>query len=84
MNFRVGYAKYVQGGDVERASIVVATPGPTTPLISDLPYVRLERPVWFPDRHDGVTFPLIRRFGSPQCSSTVSTAHVAVAAEAKL
>ena len=33
-------------------------------MIGDLPYERLERPVWFPDRHDGVTEPTLRRFYS--------------------
>ena len=37
MNYRLGYAKYID--DVEQSSIIVATPGPTTPMIGDLPYV---------------------------------------------
>ena len=61
MNFRLGYAKYT---DPEANNIVCSTPGPTTPMIGDLPYERLQRPVWFPDRHDGVDAPTIRRFAS--------------------
>ena len=44
-------------------------------MIGDLPYKRLQRPVWFPDRHDGVTAPTIRRFASED-RSVVSAATV--------
>ena len=56
-----GYAKYT---DVEKNSIPLKTQGPTTQMIGDLPYKRLKRPVWFPDRHDDVTTPNIRHFAS--------------------
>ena len=68
-----GYKKYT---DVEANSIPLKTPGPTTQMIGDLPYERLQRPMWFPDRHDGVTTPTVRRFASADRSSATATAHV--------
>jgi hypothetical protein len=61
LEFGAGYAKYT---DVEKNNVPLKTPGPTTQMIGDLPYHRLQRPVWFPDRHDGVTEPTVRRFYS--------------------
>ena len=63
----VGYAKYCT--DIEAHSIPLKTLGPTTQMIGDLPYKRLQRPVWFPDRHDGVTTPTIRQFASASASA---------------
>lgn len=42
-------------------------------MIGDLPYKRLQRPVWFPDRHDGVVNPTIHHFASED-RTTGSTA----------
>ena len=64
-----GYKKYT---DVEGNSIPLKTPGPTTQMIGDLPYERLQRPMWFPDRHDGVTTPTVRRFASEDRSAATS------------
>ena len=44
-------------------------------MIGDLPYERLQRPVWFPDRHDGVVNPTIRQLTSED-RTTGSTATV--------
>ena len=79
----IGYAQYT---DVERNSIPLKTPGPTTQMIGDLPYERLRRPVWFPDRHDGVVTPTIRQFTSEDRTSgstaTVSEEVVAMVSTA--
>ena len=48
-------------------------------MIGDLPYERLQRPVWFPDRHDGVDAPTIRRFASYMYAESVEALAVAEA-----
>jgi hypothetical protein len=83
---RLGYKKYFESPEqLEARAIPVDIPGPTTPFLSSLPYKRLARPCWFPDRPE-VDTPTLRRFESPRQRAVeqLATAEAEAPASAKL